>query len=129
MLPYTNKESHGGEDLIAKYIRNHNYTSKRLYTIEKCLNRGWDPQIFMKVFDWEEIDILTNISYSNIQVYDPNTNTKYWDSDIVKLMEDYKVAKTKRYIKNDEYVQFPYCSYTKFLTLLGTEYFEDTAKS
>lgn len=131
VLPYTNKErAYGSEqDLIGAYIRMSNYAMSELNIYKRCAQKGWDASVFKSTFGIDNVEIYSYMFSDNIEVVDTNTGKKYTQHEVVKLMEDYKVAITKRYIRDNQYVKYPHGTYLDFLELLGTEYVEDTAKS
>lgn len=130
VLPYTNKERWSeSQDLISNYIRMSNYAVTELQIYKECNKKGWDPNVFKNTFGVDNIELYSTMFGDNIEIVDTNTGKKYTEHDIVKLMEDYKVAKTKKYIKDNEYVKYPHITYLSFLELLGTKYMEDTVKS
>ena len=112
-------------DLIQDYIDNHNATQSKLNIYQNCHNKGWNPYLFMKVFDYQTTAVYSTLTGSTVQVCDDVTDKKYYEHEVEKLMEEYKIAKTKRYIVEDRYVEYPmFKSYIRFLEELGSTYLE-----
>jgi len=117
-LPYENPQGHD-PDIIKTYIDTHNATTKRLIAYMMCAEMKWDVDIFLKVFDVDTITI------QGVGVFDETANKTYYAYDVKRLMEDFQSAASKKYIRGDEYVDYPhYGSYVRFLEKLGVEYLE-----
>lgn len=131
VLPYVNKERaySSEQDLIGDYIRKAHHIMSELSIYKRCAQKGWDPDVFKSTFGIDNVEIYSYMYGDNLEIVDTDTNKKYTEREAVKLMEDYKVAKTKRYIREEKYVEYPHCTYLKFLEKLGAEYVEDTVNS
>jgi hypothetical protein len=125
-LPYINKAKASDSDIIQQYIDLHGRTTKRLHVYEECYKRGWDTHTFLQVFDYQDITFYTTfLNDDYIEVSDNITGKRYGNLEIEDLMEQYLVAKTKKYVYDDRYVEYPsYQSYIRFLEKLGTVYSE-----
>ena len=126
LLPYDRKNRYDdAKDLIQEYIDNHDATKSRLHIYENCHKKGWDPNLFMQVFDYHTTTIYSTFMSSTVQVCDDVTGKKYYQHEVEKLMEEYKIAKTKKYIVEDRYLEYPmFKAYIRFLEELGSTYLE-----
>ena len=126
LLPYERKNGYADtKDLIQEYIDNHDATQSILNIYQNCHRKGWDPNLFMQVFDYHTTTIYTTFMSSTVQVCDDVTGKKYYQHEVEKLMEEYKIAKTKKYIVEDRYLEYPmFKAYIRFLEELGSTYLE-----
>ena len=126
LLSYDRKNRYDDtKDLIQEYIDNHDATRSKLNIYEICHSKGWNPIVFMQVFDYHTTTVYTTITSSIVQVCDDVTDKRYYQHEVEKLMEEYKIAKTKKYIVEDRYVEYPkFKAYIRFLEELGSTYLE-----
>jgi hypothetical protein len=124
-LPYENKQCFNS-DIIQTYIDSYNYLKSRLAAHITCAERKWDVNTFLKVFNLDNVTIQQYMS-TTVKICD-NNGKIYWNADVEQLMAEYAIAQSKKYIRGDEYVEYPWqMSYVQFLEKLGVEYFESNA--
>ena len=126
LLSYDRKNRYDDtKDLIQEYIDNHDATRSKLNIYQNCHNKGWNPIVFMQVFDYQTTTVYNTFTGSIVQVCDDVTGKMYYQHEVEKLMEEYKIAKTKKYIVEDRYVEYPkFKAYIRFLEELGSTYLE-----
>ena len=123
--PYTRKKGYGdSEDLIANQLEQYEYVCSELQAYKFCVNQGFDINLFKSVFDIQKLSYYGTFHATSVKLDEKGKEYESWD--IKKLIEEFQVAKKKRYIKEDKYVEYPYTDYINFLeNYLGKTYFEE----
>jgi hypothetical protein len=123
LLTYDHKTSKWSDDENSNPLGNFiHYADRIAYELKvykMCLKTHWDVETFFRIFD-QENTVFTE--YGEVRV----NGELYYRNQVEKLMEDYKIAKDKKYIYEDRYVEYPkYKSYMQFLELLKESIYKE----
>lgn len=116
LLPYDNKISryndNEDDNPLGIFIRYSERIAYELRVHKMCLETKWDVETFFSIFEQGNTTFNMNGEVKVDEKF-------YYRQQVVKLMEDYKVAKDKKYIYEDRYVEYPmFKPYMHFLSLL-----------
>jgi hypothetical protein len=115
LLPYDKENSrygHEDDNPVGIFINYSNRIAYELRVHKMCLETGLDVETFFSVFEQNNTTFNMN---GEAQV----DGQFYYRNQVIKLMEEYKIAKDKKYIYEDRYVEYPkYKPYMHFLKLL-----------
>jgi len=107
------------KDYIAEFIEKHKRTASKLSCYTNCTEQGWDVKLFMRTFDIYNIAYYEDIIGKFVHIKNEVTGKEYHKWDVVKLMKEAELAFSKKYIREDKYVDYPsYLSYLDFVKLL-----------
>lgn len=122
--PYTREKGYGDpEDLIAEQLRQYKYVLSELQALEFCNDQGFSIEHFKSVFDIKKLSYYGTFRATSVK---DDIGKEYHTWDIKKLIEEVQVAKKKKYIREDKYVEYPYTDYINFLeNYLGKTHFEE----
>ena len=120
------------DDNIIRYnISESNQKDRLIHSYELCERLNIKLDDLEKIFRVYSLEFYFDyfkhyvkyINNSN-ETFDENIyNKKYSDKDILKLIEEYKLASKKKYIDGDEIISYPsYLTYADFLTANFKEY-------
>jgi len=121
---YIRSDRYDTVDLIAVQLKSYDRVCSELRAYKFCVEKGYNVNTFMKVFDVNNLAYYGLIDISEVE--DERSGKRYRLWDIEKLMQEVEVAKQKRYIHEDKYVKYPHTDYVNFLeNYLGKTYFEE----
>jgi hypothetical protein len=105
-VPYTYKENYWDKDLIDNAIYTIETCENKLQAYSLCENIGIKLNELKILFDINKIDVYSSgwVSYDLFVKYN---DKDYKKADILKLLEEAKVAKSLTYIHDDQYVSYP----------------------
>lgn len=108
------------KDYISDFIEKYKRTASELSCYENCIKQGWDIKIFKRTFDVYNISYYVDIIGNFVYIKDNITEKEYHKWDVVELMKEAELAFSKKYIKEDKYVNYPLynVSYLDFLKLI-----------
>ena len=107
-VPYTYKKSHWDtKDMIDDAIYTIETYESKLHAYSLCENIGIKLNELELLFDISKIDVYST-GWGAYELFAKYNDKDYKKADILKLLEEAKVAKSLTYIHDDQYVSYPW---------------------
>ena len=107
-VPYTYKKAYWDtRDIVDHAIYTIEAYESKLHAYSLCENIGIKLNELEILFDISKIDVYSN-SWGVYELFAKYNDKDYKKADILKLLEEAKVAKSLTYIHNDQYVSYPW---------------------
>ena len=106
-IPYNYKKSHWDtKDMIDDAIYTIEIYENKLQAYSLCENIGIKLNELKILFDINKIDVYYS-SWGTYELFAKYNDKDYKKADILKLLEEAKIAKSLTYIHDDQYISYP----------------------